>query len=78
MAKKNKKEVTGLNAQITKELDKAIDDLNLFDDDLMSKVFDVKRRIVGGGSGRLISAGWHMILTVRRQMISITNPWPKA
>ena len=40
MAKKNKKEVTGLNAQITKELDKAIDDLNLFDDDLMSKVFD--------------------------------------
>lgn len=39
MAKK-KKETAGLSAQITKELDKAIDDLNLFDDDLMSKVFD--------------------------------------
>ena len=40
MAKKNKKEVAGLNAQIEKELDRAIDDLTLFDDDLMSKVFD--------------------------------------
>lgn len=40
MAKKSNKEVKGLNAQITKELNKAIDDLNLFDDDLMSKVFD--------------------------------------
>ena len=40
MAKKVKKENTGLNAQITKELNKAIDDLTLFDDDLMSKVFD--------------------------------------
>ena len=40
MAKKNKKDNTGLNAQITKELDRAIDDLTLFDDDLMSKVFD--------------------------------------
>lgn len=39
MAKK-KKETASLSAQITKELDKAIDDLNLFDDDLMSKVFD--------------------------------------
>ena len=39
MAKK-KKETAGLSDQITKELDKAIDDLNLFDDDLMSKVFD--------------------------------------
>ncbi|MCR4656488.1 MAG: Rpn family recombination-promoting nuclease/putative transposase [Lachnospiraceae bacterium] len=39
MAKK-KKEVIRLNDQIAKELDKAIDDLNLFDDDLMSKVFD--------------------------------------
>lgn len=39
MAKK-KKETAGLSTQITKELDKAIDDLNLFDDDLMSKVFD--------------------------------------
>ena len=38
MAKK-KTETTGLNAQITKELNKAIDDLNLFDDDLMSLVF---------------------------------------
>ena len=40
MAKKNKKEVAGLNAQIEKELDRAIDDLTLFDDDLMSRVFD--------------------------------------
>ena len=40
MAKKSKKDNTGLNAQITKELDRAIDDLTLFDDDLMSKVFD--------------------------------------
>lgn len=40
MAKKSNKEAKGLNAQITKELNKAIDDLNLFDDDLMSKVFD--------------------------------------
>lgn len=40
MATNNIKEITGLNAQITKELEKAIDDLNLFDDDLMSKVFD--------------------------------------
>ena len=31
---------TGLNAQINAELEKAIDDLTLFDDDLMSKVFD--------------------------------------
>ena len=38
--KKNKKEIVGLDAQIAKELDAAIDDLNLFDDDLMSKVFD--------------------------------------
>ena len=30
----------GLSAQINAELDKAIDDLTLFDDDLMSKVFD--------------------------------------
>jgi len=40
MAKKSKKYNPGLNAQITKELDRAIDDLTLFDDDLMSKVFD--------------------------------------
>ncbi len=40
MAKKSKKDNTGLNAQITKELERAIDDLTLFDDDLMSKVFD--------------------------------------
>jgi len=40
MAKKRKKDNTGLNAQIIKELDRAIDDLTLFDDDLMSKVFD--------------------------------------
>ena len=40
MAKKSKKENPGLNAQIIKELDRAIDDLTLFDDDLMSKVFD--------------------------------------
>ena len=40
MATNNIKEITGLNAQITKELEKAIDDLNLFDDNLMSKVFD--------------------------------------
>ena len=40
MAKKSKKDNTGLNAEITKELDRAIDDLTLFDDDLMSKVFD--------------------------------------
>ena len=39
-AKKSKKYNPGLNAQITKELDRAIDDLTLFDDDLMSKVFD--------------------------------------
>ena len=38
--KKSKKYNPGLNAQITKELDRAIDDLTLFDDDLMSKVFD--------------------------------------
>ncbi|MBR1571331.1 MAG: PD-(D/E)XK nuclease family transposase [Lachnospiraceae bacterium] len=31
---------TELSAQINLELDKAIDDLTLFDDDLMSKVFD--------------------------------------
>ena len=37
---KNKKEIVGLDAQIAKELDAAIDDLNLFYDDLMSKVFD--------------------------------------
>ena len=38
--KRVKKYNLGLNAQITKELDRAIDDLTLFDDDLMSKVFD--------------------------------------
>ena len=31
---------TELSAQINAELEKAIDDLTLFDDDLMSKVFD--------------------------------------
>ena len=40
MAKMSKKEDIGLSAQITKELDRAIDDLTLFDDDLMSRVFD--------------------------------------
>lgn len=40
MTKKDNKEITGLSAQITKELNRAIDDLTLFDDDLMSKVFD--------------------------------------
>ncbi len=38
--KRVKKDNTGLNDQITKELERAIDDLTLFDDDLMSKVFD--------------------------------------
>lgn len=37
---KDKKEISGLSDQITKELNRAIDDLTLFDDDLMSKVFD--------------------------------------
>ena len=32
--------MTGLDAQIAAELDKVIDELTLFDDDLMSKVFD--------------------------------------
>ena len=32
--------MTGLDAQISAELDKVIDELTLFDDDLMSKVFD--------------------------------------
>ena len=32
--------ITGLDEQINKELNKAIDDMTLFDDDLMSKVFD--------------------------------------
>lgn len=41
MAKKDdEKKIIELSDQITQELDKAIDDLNLFDDDLMSKVFD--------------------------------------
>ena len=40
MGKKDEKETIGLDAQIAEELDKAIDDLTLFDDDLMSKVFD--------------------------------------
>ena len=44
MAKKKITEVdysrAELSAQINAELDKAIDDLTLFDDDLMSKVFD--------------------------------------
>ncbi len=40
MSTKKRTVVLGLNAQINKELEKAIDDLNLFDDDLMSKVFD--------------------------------------
>lgn len=44
MAKKKDKNdmviTTGLDAQINKELNKAIDDMTLFDDDLMSKVFD--------------------------------------
>ena len=41
MAKKDdEKKNIELSDQITRELDKAIDDLNLFDDDLMSKVFD--------------------------------------
>ena len=44
MAKKKITEVDSskaeLSAQISAELDKVIDDLTLFDDDLMSKVFD--------------------------------------
>ena len=44
MAKKKVREAESskneLSAQINAELDKAIDDLTLFDDDLMSKVFD--------------------------------------
>ncbi len=44
MAKKNVKEEKSsrmeLSEQINAELDKAIDGLTLFDDDLMSKVFD--------------------------------------
>ena len=39
MAKKKKADID-LSAQITKELNKAIDDMNLFDDDLMSLVFE--------------------------------------
>ncbi|SFL41278.1 hypothetical protein SAMN05216390_1263 [Lachnospiraceae bacterium KH1T2] len=35
-----------LSAQINAELDKAIDDLTLFDDDLMSKVFDDGAHII--------------------------------
>ena len=33
-------EAESLDEQINEELDKVIDDLTLFDDDLMSKVFD--------------------------------------
>ena len=40
MDRKEENKVIELNAQILEELNKAIDDMTLFDDDLMSKVFD--------------------------------------
>ena len=40
MERKEENKTIELNAQIVEELNKAIDDMTLFDDDLMSKVFD--------------------------------------
>ena len=40
MDRNEENKVIGLNDQILEELNKAIDDMTLFDDDLMSKVFD--------------------------------------
>ena len=40
MDRKEENKAIELNAQILEELNKAIDDMTLFDDDLMSKVFD--------------------------------------
>ena len=40
MYRKEENKAIGLNAQIVEELNKAIDDMTLFDDDLMSRVFD--------------------------------------
>lgn len=40
MDRNEENKVIGLNEQILEELNKAIDDMTLFDDDLMSKVFD--------------------------------------
>jgi len=44
MYRKEENKAIGLNAQIVEELNKAIDDMTLFDDDLMSRVLTGIRR----------------------------------
>ena len=44
MYRKEENKAIGLNAQIVEELNKAIDDMTLFDDDLMSRVFDGNKK----------------------------------